>query len=178
MNGRRLRLSEAEESSVSRFHLDTLVAIFLLLFCGIFLTASFSIRETSYASLGAEVWPRLILIFLTLLSFGYLVQSVRHHGRPEGAVPERRGLRQWFLRHLNAFWCFLWFGLFLLSLPHLGMLAGGVVFVYATLTSLGRRDWYGHLVHAAIAVMSVGTMWAIFTYGLKVFLPAGTVFFF
>lgn len=167
-------MSEPEERSVGRFHVDTLIAIFLLLFCGVFLTASFSIRETSYASLGAEVWPRVILIFLTLLSLGYLVQSLRQERTRPAAGP--RGPKQWFLSHLNAFWCFLWFGLFLLSLPYLGMLIGGMLFVFVTLTSLGRRDWHGYLVHAAIAVTSVGMMWATFTYGLKVFLPAGTVF--
>ncbi len=160
---------------MGRFHIDTLVAIFLLLFCGVFLTASFSIRETSYASLGAEVWPRVILIFLTLLSLGYLIQSLRHpRSKPTEEGP--RGPKRWFLSHLNAFWCFLWFGLFLLSLPYLGMLVGGILFVFVTLTSLGRRDWHGHLVHAAIAVIAVGTMWAMFTYGLKVFLPTGTIF--
>ncbi len=166
---------------MGRFHIDTLVAIFLVLFCGVFVTASFSIRETSYASLGAEVWPRVVLIFLTLLSMGYLVQSLRHERSAqvqEEAAQEEvpRGLKQWFLKHLNAFWCFLWFGLFLLSLPYLGMLVGGMLFVYVTLTSLGRRDVHGHLVHAAIAVISVGTMWAMFTYGLKVFLPTGSIF--
>ncbi len=159
---------------MGRFHIDTLVAIFLLLFCGVFLTASFSIRETSYASLGAEVWPRVILIFLTLLSLGYLVQALRHE-RSEQTEEAPRGLKQWFFHHLNAVWCFVWFGLFLLSLPYLGMLVGGMLFVYVTLTSLGRRDFHGHLVHAAIAVVSVGTMWAIFTYGLKVFLPTGSI---
>jgi hypothetical protein len=168
-------MSEPEERSVGRFHVDTLVAIFLLLFCGVFLAASFSIRETSYASLGAEVWPRVILVFLTLLSLGYLVQSLRHD-RPEEAQAGPRGLKQWLVHHLNAFWCFLWFGLFLISLPYLGMLIGGMLFVFVTLTSLGRRDWHGVLVHAAIAVISVGAMWAMFTYGLKVFLPAGTIF--
>lgn len=168
-------MPELGNSGVGRFHLDTLVAIFLLLFCGVFLAASFSIRETSYASLGAEVWPRVILIFLSLLSLAYLAQSLRHE-RSQPAADGPRGLKQWILKHLNAFWCFAWFGLFLLTLPYLGMLIGGMLFVYITLTSLGRRDWHGHLVHAAIAVIAVGMMWAMFTYGLKVFLPAGSIF--
>ncbi len=159
-----------------RFHVDTLVAIFLLVFCGVFLAATFSIRETSYASLGAEVWPRVILVFLTVLSLAYFVQSLRREP-VERQTPEPRGLKQWFLHHLNAFWCFLWFGLFLLTLPYLGMLVGGMLFVYVTLTSLGRRDLHGHALHAAIAVISVGAMWAIFTYGLKVFLPTGSLFY-
>ncbi len=160
---------------MGRLSKDALVAIFLLLFCGVFLTASFHIRETNYASLGAEVWPRIVLTVLTLLSMGYLAQSLRHHGGDD-ELPPRGALRSWLHRYQNAFWCFFWFGLFLLGLPYLGMLIGGCLFVYATLTSLGRRDWRGHGLHALIAVLSVGGMWALFTYGLNVFLPAGEIF--
>ncbi len=158
---------------MGRLHTDTLIAIFLLLFCGVFLAASFTIRETSYASLGAEVWPRVVLVFLTLLSLGFLLQSLRPDRRED--TPARRDLRQWLAAHTNAFWCFCWFGLFLTTLPYLGMLVGGILFVYATLTSLGRRDLRSHMVHAAIAVISVAAMWALFTYGLNVFLPEGTL---
>ncbi len=169
-----LKLTESGKDSVGRFSTDTLIAIFLLLFCGVFLAASFTIRETTYASLGAEVWPRVILVFLSLLSLGYLVQSLRPGNRDD--TPERPSFRNWLSAHTNAFWCFWWFGIFLATLPYLGMLLGGVLFVYATLTSLGRRDLRSHLVHAAIAVVSVAAMWSLFTYGLNVFLPEGTVF--
>lgn len=159
---------------MGRFHKDTLVAIFLLLFCGVFLVASFEIRETSYASLGAEVWPRVILTLLTVLSFGYLAQSLRDKRSRDSK--SARGLRAWVLSYRNALWCFIWFALFLITLSYLGMLIGGCLFVYATLTSLGRRDWRSHALHAAIAVVSVGAMWALFSYGLNVFLPAGSLF--
>lgn len=159
---------------MDRFHKDTLVAIFLLLFCGVFLAASFEIRETNYASLGAEVWPQIILALLSLLSFGYLVQSLR---QPQAAKEAGgRRFKAWFLTHLNALWCFVWFGLFLVAMPYLGMLVGGCLFVFATLTSLGRRNLRGHVQHAAIAVISVGFMWLVFTFGLKVFLPEGEIF--
>lgn len=56
---------------------DTVVAVFLLLVCGTFFAASFDIRETSYASLGSEVWPRAILVVLFVFSLVLLAQSLK-----------------------------------------------------------------------------------------------------
>jgi putative tricarboxylic transport membrane protein len=156
---------------MNRINRDTLVAIFLLLFCGVFLASTFYIRETTYATLGSEVWPRVILTVLTLLSLGYLVQSLRET-RP-GQQAQRRGLRTWLSTYRNAVACFLWFGVFLITLPYLGMLIGGTLFVYATLATLGERTLRAQAWHLIIAVTSVGLMWAIFTYALNVFLPEG-----
>ncbi|MFQ5995978.1 MAG: tripartite tricarboxylate transporter TctB family protein [Acidiferrobacterales bacterium] len=156
---------------MSQLNKDTLVAIFLLLFCGVFFAASFDIRETIYGTLGSEVWPRVILTLLSLLSLGYLVQSVRQ-GKVEGER-QKPGFKTWLLTYRNALWCFFWFALFLLTLPYLGMLIGGSLFVYATLATLGERSLHAQALHLAVAVVSVGLMWALFTYGLNVFLPEG-----
>ena len=52
-----------------------------------------------------------------------------------------------------------------------GILIGGMAFVFALLTALGGfRTWP---LHIAIAVISVGGMWATFTYALRVILPRG-----
>lgn len=156
---------------MNRFNRDTLVAVFLLLFCGIFLAATFEIRETTYETLGSDVWPRVILTLLTLLSLGYFVHSLRQGSAKE---PEpRRGLRAGFASYRNPLWCFLWFGVFLITLPYLGMLIGGTLFVYATLATLGERTLRAQAWHLTLAVVSVGVMWAIFTYALNVFLPEG-----
>ena len=37
----------------------------------------------------------------------------------------------------NVIWCFVLFGAYLLAIPYLGMLIGGVLFVFALLTALG-----------------------------------------
>jgi hypothetical protein len=156
---------------MNRINRDTLVAVFLLLFCGVFLVSTFYIRETTYATLGSEVWPRVILTALTLFSLGYLVQSLRQ-GRPKEEVPSG-GFRGWLSTYRNALACFLWFGVFLITLPYLGMLIGGALFVYATLATLGERTLRAQAWHLTVAVTSVGVMWAIFTYALNVFLPEG-----
>ena len=68
-------------------------------------------------------------------------------------------------------WCFVLFGGYLLAIPYVGMLIGGVIFVFALLTALGGVR--ASLLHAAIAVISVGGMWAVFTFALEVILPTG-----
>lgn len=154
---------------MSRLNRDTIVAVFLLLFCGVFFAASFQIEQTSYGTIGAEVWPRLILALLVVLSTIYLFQSVR-------LAPESAGTRerQGFLaRYRNAIWCYGLFLVFLLTLDIFGMLLGGILFVFAALTVLGERTSRMIAIHAVVAVVSVGAMWAIFTYALRVFLPEG-----
>lgn len=151
---------------------DTIVAIGLLVLCGVFLNASFDIPDMGYESIGAGVWPRLILGALSVLSLVYLVRSVRA-GVPEGSG--RRSLGGLIVYYQNALWCYGIFALFLVTLDYLGMLIGGTLFVFLTLTALGRRGIRDHVNHALIAVVSMGAMWAIFTFGLKVFLPEGEI---
>jgi hypothetical protein len=160
---------------MNRINRDTGVAIFLLLFCGIFFAATFDIRETSYGTPGAGVWPRIILLALTLLSAGYLAQSLKRGAvaRDDGAP----GLKGWLGTYRNALWCYFLFAMFLVTMPYLGMLLGGVLFVFGTLTALGRRDGRGLIVHAAIALGTIGFMWGVFTYGLHVMLPQGELFY-
>ena len=68
------------------------------------------------------------------------------------------------------------FFLFLWSLPVLGMLIGGVSFVFLLLCLLGGWDARSLVIHAAIALCSVGAMWSLFTFGLEVMLPEGMIY--
>ncbi|MEM7226740.1 MAG: tripartite tricarboxylate transporter TctB family protein [Pseudomonadota bacterium] len=144
------------------------MALVLLLGCGVFFWATFQIQETNYGTLSSRVWPRLLLGLLTVFSLGLLAQAVAR-GRDETAKPTG----SWLSRYRNALWCYGLFALFLLSLPYLGMLVGGALFVFACLTALGEPGWRRVPLHAAIALVSVGAMWAIFTFALRVFLPEG-----
>ena len=105
------------------------------------------------------------------------------HGHPRARLEEGAdapgeggGLRGWFRRYQNALWCYVLFAGFLLSLKYLGMLIGGSLFVFLTLTVLGERSLRAHLRHAAIAVASIAFMWSVFTFGLNVILPQGELF--
>jgi len=155
---------------VSAINRDTVVAVFLLLLCGAFYAASFQIKQTSYGTIGAEVWPRLILAVLFLLSAVYLFQSVRKG--PGEAVETKAGF---FARYRNAILCYGLFLAFLLTLDFLGMLLGGGAFVFLALSVLGERTPRQLAIHAAVAVIAVGAMWSIFTFALRVILPEGEV---
>lgn len=157
---------------MSGINRDTIVAVCLLALCGVFFWASFDIREMGYATIGADVWPRLILLALFVLSVIYLFQSLR---RTETGIDEAAEGKGWTERYRNALWCYALFGLFLITLPFLGMLLGGILFVFAALTVMGERNWRAHLTHAAIAIGTIGIMWAIFTYWLRVILPQGEI---
>ncbi len=155
---------------VSAINRDTVVAVFLLLMCGVFYGASFQIEQTSYGTIGADVWPRLILAVLAVLSAVYLFQSVRKG--PGEMVTHEAGFLS---RYRNAILCYGLFLAFLLTLEFLGMLLGGIAFVFLALSALGERTARQLAVHAVVAVASVGAMWAIFTFALRVILPEGEI---
>ena len=57
----------------------------------------------------------------------------------------------------------------------LGMLLGGMAFVFVTLSFLGPNERRSHLINAAVAVVTIGCMWLLFTYALGVILPQGEI---
>lgn len=149
---------------------DIFVAIFLLLVCGGLTVASLDIREPNYGQLSPATWPRIILGVFGLLSFIYLIQSLRQE--PTAPAPDSpKSLSEFFAYWRNVIWCFVLFGAYLISIPFLGILVGGVLFVFLLLTVLGGfKAW---ALHAVIAAVSVGGMWTIFTFALNVILPRG-----
>ncbi len=162
---------------MDRINRDAVIAIVLLLFCGVFFWASFDIRQPDYGVLSPAVWPRIILGVLAVLSLLYLAQSVRR-GPDEKAADEDRpqNLRQWFSYWRNVFWCFALFFFYLVSLEWLGMLVGGMIFVFLLQGMLGGWSVRNALFHAAVAMLIVGGMWSLFTFGLGVLLPRGLLF--
>ncbi len=85
-------------------------------------------------------------------------------------------MRGWISYWRNPLWCFALFFAYLATLPVLGMLIGGVLFVFVLLGMLG--GWKGRkpLVHGAVALLAIGGMWSLFTFGLDVMLPSGMIF--
>lgn len=162
---------------MARLNRDAIVAILLLLFCGVFIWSSFDIRTPDYGVLKPSAWPQAILGVMTLLCFIYLIQSIKAgpDEAPEG--PNREpGVAGFFKYWRNPIICFVMFFLFLWTLPVLGMLIGGVSFVFILMTLLGGWTLRQLAVHAAIAVCSVGAMWSLFTFGLEVMLPEGVIY--
>ena len=159
---------------MSRLNRDVYIAIVLLLLCGVFFAASFDVREIDYGILKPAAWPRIILVTLTVLSLAYLIQSLRRGSPPDDGKPfSISGLLG---KYRNPLWCYGLFLLFLLTLDYLGMLIGGVLFVFCLLTAIGGASTRNLISHALIAIIMVGAMWALFTYGLGVIFPQGEIF--
>ena len=158
---------------MKRINRDTVVALFLLVLTGVFFTASFEIPDMGYESLRSNVWPQMILAVLALFSLIYLVRSISapETYRDEGDRPEGN----WFAAHRNPILCFVAYTVFLLTLDWLGMLIGGILFVFALLTLIGDRDPRSLALHAVLGVVMIGAMWAVFTFGLGVILPEGEI---
>lgn len=166
---------------MSHINRDTVVAIVLLILTGVFFWASFEIREPNYGVLPPSAWPRLIIAALGLLSFVYLIQSVQAGRDDTGRSEQRcdntpRGVVEFFMYWRNPIYCFALFLAFLLTLPVLGMLFGGISFVFLLLNMLGGWEPRRLIMHALIALLTIGTMWTIFTFVLKVILPTGIIF--
>jgi hypothetical protein len=169
---------------MSRLNRDAILAIVLLLISGGLMIASFDIREPDYGQLSPAAWPRVIVAALGFLSFLYLIQSLKSGAdlpeeaagsEPAEAKAEPGGAAGFFQYWRNVVWCFVLFLAYLLAMPYLGMLIGGVSFAFLLMSALGGWQPRQLLLHAVIAIVAVGGMWALFTFGLKVPLPTGQI---
>jgi putative tricarboxylic transport membrane protein len=115
---------------------DTIVAIFLLLFCGIMINSSFDIEDPGYQGMKASFWPTIVLCLLSVMSLVMLIKSMVSP-TDNNLNSENTNSQNIFFKYKNASICFLMFILFLAFLDYLGMLIGGVLFVFGLLTLLG-----------------------------------------
>jgi hypothetical protein len=156
-----------------RLNRDIVTAVLLLVLTTAFYVASYSIKKTSYGTVGSEVWPRAVLVVLGIFCLVYLVSALRapaSEARSAGG-----GIIAWLASYRNAFACFIMYGLFLITLDYLGMLIASVLFVFLLLNILGGWSLRNLAVHGTIAIVSMGAMWTIFTFGLRVILPEGEI---
>lgn len=168
---------------MGRLNRDAIIAIVLLAACGVLFWSTFSIRVPDYGQLKPSTWPRVVLVVLAVLSVIYLQQSLRmgpaqkeEYDSYDAGKPSRPGVMGWLAHWRNPIWCYALFFLYLITLPYLGSLIGGLAFVFTLMGVLG--GWRPRLlaVHALVAVVAIGGMWAIFTFALGVILPPGEIF--
>ena len=159
---------------MGRINRDVVIAVALVAFTAVFYGATYSIRSTSYGTVGSEVWPRAILIGLGALCIVYLINAWRDRHETQ-AAGRGGGLKGWVSTYRNALLCFVMYALFLTTLEYLGMLIGGILFVFLLLNLLGGWRPGRLAIHGAIAVCTMGAMWAVFTFGLRVILPEGEI---
>ena len=151
---------------------DSVIALILTAITCIFFWDTFYIPDPGYASMGSDVWPRVILVPLFVLCVTYFVRSVRQPAT-EG---EWVSLGTVISTYRNPIMCFAIFFLFLLTLDYLGMLIDGILVTFLLLTAIGNRTPKALALHALISVVSVGLVWSLFTFVLRVFLPPGELF--
>ncbi len=159
---------------MERLNKDAVVAIFLLVLCGVFYAASFDIRVPTYGVLLPSTWPRVIIAALGVLSLIYLFQSLTNPEKVsegEEEAPPQDGFSGWLYYWKNPIWCFVLFFAYLATLPVFGMLISGILFVFLLLNVLGGWSARNLVFHAIVAIGCIGAMWSLFTYGLGVILP-------
>ena len=149
---------------------DTAIAIVSLLICGALLVSTFQMPEPMFNQMPATLWPRMIIVPLALLSL-VLLAKAQMAGADESTPI--RSFSDWFSYYKNPIICFALVFLFLVSMPVLGMLIGGLLYVFITLNVLGGWAPQMLLRHGLVAVFFVVGMWTIFTQLLGVFLPEG-----
>ncbi len=159
---------------MGRINRDVVIAVVLVAFTAVFYGATFFIRSTAYGTVGSEIWPRAILIGLGVLCVLYLINAWRDRHESRGA-PGGGGLIGWFSTYRNALLCFVTYALFLATVDYLGMLIGGILFVFVLLNLLGGWRPRRLAIHGAIVICTMGAMWAVFTFGLRVILPEGEI---
>lgn len=150
---------------------DVLVALVLIAVTVAFFISTFNVRRPPFTVVGAEVWPRVILVPMFLLSVGLLIKALRE-AAAESPRPGR-GFVEWLAYYRNPLITFALFFGFLLALRPLGMLVAGAGFTFFTQLALGYRSPRHILIYAVVAMAAVGGMWAIFQFGLGVQLPRG-----
>jgi putative tricarboxylic transport membrane protein len=151
---------------------DTVIAAILIAITAIFFWETFNIPKFGYASIGSEVWPRIILVPLFVLCVVYLFQSLRRKAAAEGGPGSIWAI---VLRYRNPIMGFIVFLAFLATVDYLGMLIGGVLLTFGLLTALGNRSPKALLLHVAISLVAVGTVWSLFTFVLRVYMPEGEI---
>jgi hypothetical protein len=152
---------------------DLIIAIFLLCFSGIMINDASNIRDLGFEGMKADAWPRVVLWMLVVMSSimlgkTYLQFKTDNH-------KDNNIFKINFSKFKNALICFGMFIFFLSTLDYLGMLLGGILFVFGLLTLLGGFTIRLVSKHLSISILSIGFMWVVFTFGLRVMLPEGEI---
>ena len=154
---------------------DLCVSFLLVALCVVSFGATDYIRQPSYASISARLWPRITLALMLGIVLIYFAQSVVQAVRLPAQSERQLQATTFWQRHGNALITFALFFAFLALLPVLGMLLDGIAFVFILQAVLGETGGRATVRHALVAIITVGAMWALFTYWLGVIMPTGMI---
>jgi hypothetical protein len=134
-------------------------------------------------SLNKDTAAAVLLLFVTGAFFWEtfnipilgLIQSLRKREASDDGE-SAGGFVAGVVKYRNPIMCFVLFFVFLLTVEFLGMLIGGVLLTFALLTAIGNRTPKALAIHVVISLVAVGTVWSLFTFVLRVYLPEGELF--
>nr|WP_163500957.1 tripartite tricarboxylate transporter TctB family protein [Halomonas socia] len=150
---------------------DRTLALALLLIISVMWVESGNIRPpTSWQPYGSALFPRILLVVIGLLSLLILARSLLS-GAPARTQP-RRSFTEWLAHNRTVFSLFALFGLYAALLPVLGYIVATLAFLIGSLGLLlgidSRRKWF---INLAVSCTLVPLVYAIFRFGLNVWLP-------
>lgn len=155
-----------------RFSTDAIIALILLVMCAELYRETFGFRSVAFSTMSPAAWPRFVILLLAVFCAALLGKEVFSLA---GSGSGTTGKAAPHISYRTAMICFGLFAVFLAVTPWLGMLIAGLLYVFIMQEVLGPRDMKSRLVHLAIAIVSVGGMWAVFTFALRVILPQGVL---
>lgn len=138
---------------------------------------TFLVRNFPGVRFGAEIWPRFVIAIVAVLAVIQLLQGIRGGNLPRRQPTEEgevdRTERGFTSGDAIAIAIFVSFAIFVYLLPILGTPLAGFLLVFGILSLIGEIKPRAILRHVVIAGGAVALMWVIFTYVLRVILPAG-----
>jgi putative tricarboxylic transport membrane protein len=160
-----------------RLSTDAKVALALLAFCALMLWGTFLIEPRPYISMGASVFPRVVLAVLMPLCAALLVRGLRQGGEldPHGGIT-LANVRATLFKYRTVLVSFVLFFLLVAGIPILGFALTGVLYVAAMLVVLGPRSWRQAPLVLAVSIGFAGGIYLVFRYLLYVIVPEGILF--
>jgi len=126
------------------------------------------VRNFDFAAVGADVWPKITIGLILLLSVVQILLGLRQT-RAEPQEPEAgAGLLERSFVPLAVFSAVI---LFALAVPYFGFAISGVLMVFGLLTTIGPKTGKAILGNAAISLVAVLAMTFIFTQVMGILLP-------
>lgn len=149
---------------------DRSLALVIIVMVAILLVQSGNIpAKTSWQPYGSALYPRILLCVMGVLAAIVLIKSFQRSAtRSEPRASIKDVLRQKW----KTIALFVLFGLYALALPYVGYVASTIAFMLAVqILLMGLDTRKKALLIAAISFTLAPLVYAIFQYGLKIWLP-------
>lgn len=141
----------------------------IILFCFVMYAATFNFARSSATTTDPQVFPRAIILIITVLALANLVISFFS----KSAEPARAfDFRGFLSRYTKVMILFLMFFVYAFILPLIGFVAATLLFMFGTQGLLmGVKRKKALLINCIVSVTSAVGVYYIFTEALNIILP-------